>query len=510
MRIRPVFVAGVALWLAACATAPPEPAELEGDQPGECADAADNDADGLVDCDDDGCADAPDCAVNQPPSGPIVAIDPLVPTTSDSLVCSLQEPAVDPEGGEVQYAFAWTVDGEDAGIDGLVVDAERTRRDEVWTCRVTATDPEGASADETWAAVSIANTPPGPPELVLEPASPLVTEWLLCEVTDGADDADADPLVYDRQWFRNDEPFELDDDRVEAWLTEVGDTWRCQVAAWDGTAEGPAAEASVQVRIDISPHVAAGRDHSCSMQMDGTYACWGSDASGQSSGPPESFHLVAAGATTTCGSRFADTTVTCWGAVDHGQDAPPDGTFLDLDVAATHVCGVSSGNRLLAWGSATAWTQPPPEDRVTLGAASDDGCCGLRDDGSIVCFGQDTTEEPPEGAWSALDGGVDHWCALGGDGVTCWGDDSHGQVSGAPTGAFARVSAGWRHACAVEQEAGEVVCWGDDSFGQSSPPGGAFDHVSAGWYHTCGKRLDDSVVCWGCVGEDSGQCGPGL
>jgi hypothetical protein len=34
---------------------------LEGTEPGDCSDAADNDGDGLFDCDDDGCSGAPDC-----------------------------------------------------------------------------------------------------------------------------------------------------------------------------------------------------------------------------------------------------------------------------------------------------------------------------------------------------------------------------------------------------------------------------------------------------------------
>jgi hypothetical protein len=34
---------------------------VEGQNPGECSDGADNDADGLYDCDDPDCAGAPDC-----------------------------------------------------------------------------------------------------------------------------------------------------------------------------------------------------------------------------------------------------------------------------------------------------------------------------------------------------------------------------------------------------------------------------------------------------------------
>jgi len=49
----------IAVWAAGCGEggAP----EVEGDEPGECSDGTDNDGDGLIDCDDDGCAESPAC-----------------------------------------------------------------------------------------------------------------------------------------------------------------------------------------------------------------------------------------------------------------------------------------------------------------------------------------------------------------------------------------------------------------------------------------------------------------
>lgn len=40
------------------------PTAFEGDAAGECVDAADNDRDGLFDCNDDDCAGSPDCEIN--------------------------------------------------------------------------------------------------------------------------------------------------------------------------------------------------------------------------------------------------------------------------------------------------------------------------------------------------------------------------------------------------------------------------------------------------------------
>ena len=40
----------------------PAAPEYEGDETGECSDGADNDRDGLFDCEDDGCSGSPDCS----------------------------------------------------------------------------------------------------------------------------------------------------------------------------------------------------------------------------------------------------------------------------------------------------------------------------------------------------------------------------------------------------------------------------------------------------------------
>ena len=60
------------------------PAEIEGDEAGECDDGVDNDQDGLTDCDDDGCENATDCTGDDDDStsslceGPYIEIKPAV------------------------------------------------------------------------------------------------------------------------------------------------------------------------------------------------------------------------------------------------------------------------------------------------------------------------------------------------------------------------------------------------------------------------------------------------
>ncbi len=46
-----------------------EPEEFEGDEAGECSDGADNDQDGLFDCDDEDCEGSEDCDVPENSEG---------------------------------------------------------------------------------------------------------------------------------------------------------------------------------------------------------------------------------------------------------------------------------------------------------------------------------------------------------------------------------------------------------------------------------------------------------
>ena len=77
----------------------------------------------------------------------------------------------------------------------------------------------------------------------------------------------------------------------------------------------------------------------------------------------------------------------------------------------------------------------------------------------------------------------------------CWGFDFDGQAQ-APDGAFASVSAGSNHSCALA-EGGTVQCWGSDTDGPASPPSGLFRSVSAGNRHSCGITIAGDAVCWG-------------
>jgi hypothetical protein len=484
------------------------PPEREGDDPGECYDSADNDGNGLFDCDDPACSGAEECQDNLAPGAPLVRIDPETPDTTDTIRCIIETASVDPEGHLVEYAYSWTVDGNDAAVDATAVDPGQTNRGEHWMCTVVPEDEFGAVGPGSSAAVDVNNARPTAPEISIVPGAPQVTDELYCEITTESTDADGDPISYSVEWVRNGSETGITQDYVPAQSTETNDLWVCKVVPFDGFEIGSSAEDSVNVHVDVSPHVVAGQDHSCSVQLDGSYACWGANGSGQLDGPDESFWKLEAGPDFSCGIRFSDTSVRCWGDDSENQLLTPLGSYVDLAVGNSHACAVRSNAELIFWGSAYDWGDSPPGGIAVQVTAGDDYCCALMEDGAIACWGEAPAADPGS-TWTEFDGGADHFCAIGDDGVTCWGDDSYGQVSSAPTtGTFSQVSAGRRHTCAIEEGSQFVTCWGDDSHGQATPPSGTFSQVGAGWYHTCGKRPNDTVECWGCVGEDSGQCSP--
>jgi len=188
-------------------------------------------------------------------------------------------------------------------------------------------------------------------------------------------------------------------------------------------------------------------------------------------------------------------------------------------------------------------------------ASGDSHTCAIVANGRVVCWGDDSlgqlgngpgvgsVDAPgdpivlPTGTHAiALTAGAAHTCALLSDGsVSCWGDDSRGQLgNGAVTGSIdapgpaigltgpaSAVAAGAKHTCALLSD-GSVSCWGDDSSGQVgngltlgdvtapsptlSVPGFA-TAIAAGDAHTCAVMASAKVSCWG--SDSSGQIGNG-
>ena len=201
--------------------------------------------------------------------------------------------------------------------------------------------------------------------------------------------------------------------------------------------------------------ISVGWTHACALQEDGTPVCWGSNQSGKASPPPgEKFTAISSGTGHTCALRI-DGTATCWGGgINQATAAPRDETFVAISTGTEHSCGLREDGVAVCWGDGgnetctltgchSDWSpdpipQSPPEDERLASLSNDDPHCGLRTDGTPVCW----TKYVDSGLTSPPDG------------------EQFISISATPT-----------HACGLRADGG-VVCWGQNWLGQASPPDG--------------------------------------
>jgi alpha-tubulin suppressor-like RCC1 family protein len=167
--------------------------------------------------------------------------------------------------------------------------------------------------------------------------------------------------------------------------------------------------------------IAAAEDDACGIALDNTLRCWGQ---GSVTPPTGTFKQITGGWRFLCGLR-TDDTVTCWGE-DYGTVGvpPPSGTFLKISAAHENVCGLRSNAMVECWGSGDE-NQLPPTTTETFDqiAAGELLTCLLRGDQSVVCHGVGftTTNTGPSGKFVAIDANTDFACGIRTDGTAvCW------------------------------------------------------------------------------------------
>ena len=192
----------------------------------------------------------------------------------------------------------------------------------------------------------------------------------------------------------------------------------------------------------------------------------------------------------------------------------------------------------------TTTSQPEAQDNLVDIAAGTRHTCALSSSGSISCWGENENGQLGDGEFGsnvystvpvrvqditdavAIGAGWEHTCAVHATGeVSCWGDDSHGELGNGEESDFqplpvkvvdiddaVDVTAGHWHTCAL-RENGSISCWGADHDGQlgNGQIGDEFDSVvpvevtgisdavavSAGGEHTCAVHSTGEISCWG-------------
>lgn len=318
-----------------------------------------------------------------------------------------------------------------------------------------------------------------------------------------------------------------------------------EVKCWGGLSGSSLNEVdtSSPVAIDFwagAKDVAPGYSHACAVLSDGRISCIGDYRFGETGAVTrdattpvfvegiDDAVMVSVGDYLSCAVR-ASGEVLCWGDDSSGQlgdgtvglaeSAVPlavasDDAFSAV-AAADSVCGLQTNGELSCWGS------------------NFNGELGV--DPSILVASATPVDGPDLPGIVTLSGGEGHFCALLDDAsVSCWGDNTFGQLGDplitdlssampiqvAELSGVTALDSSFNFSCAL-LDGGTVSCWGDNSYGQlgldpeevpfsavATPVPDVTDaiDVAAGPYHVCARRSDASVMCWG--GNYFSQFGP--
>jgi hypothetical protein len=247
---------------------------------------------------------------------------------------------------------------------------------------------------------------------------------------------------------------------------------------------------------------------SCMIRPDESMVCW--EGSVRSNAPGGKYRALVSG--TSCAQRL-DGSLVCtrvgW------AEAYPSEPFAAVSLGPADIgCGIREDGTVTCWGGrrtdfATGLLTAPLtvpeallETTFTSVAVGSGHACGLDSTGVTVCWGDDINATgvlvPPAQVFNKLDSGSDHTCGLTADGaIVCWGNNASGQLD-TPPGTFTDFVAGGVN-CGVKTD-GSVVCWGGlpiTGGGETPYPGGAFTKVDTGGALHCGLRPDSTVACWG-------------
>ena len=95
----------------------------------------------------------------------------------------------------------------------------------------------------------------------------------------------------------------------------------------------------------------SGLGHQCGLKADGTLACWGDDADGQTTGvPTDRFRAFSVGWNHACAIKDTGT-LACWGSNLNGQTDAPAGAYVQVAAGNTFTCAIRDDGKRVCWGA---------------------------------------------------------------------------------------------------------------------------------------------------------------
>ncbi len=325
--------------------------------------------------------------------------------------------------------------------------------------------------------------------------------------------------------------------------------------------------------------VSVGRSHVCAIGTDRRVVCWSVHIDYEIIDSPSGMGSVE-DLSSSGGHACAildDATIHCWVpetltySSDRGQgDAPESGQFKVVEMGNGYGCALHLNGSPVCWGlsqyelnvmgggrtfgDAVGQNEPPSGEAFTEISLGRLHACGLREDGTPVCWGIDA-HGMEEGQYTVLSGGEGRACGVRPHGIVeCWGPWSgpvkDTKVASVAVGdewgdgvtyglledgslvrldfpghwalppdpprsdKFKTVAGGSGHLCGI-QENGEAYCWPSDNYEERWQLGeGKLIDVSPGLGrggHVCGLREDGAAVCRLFIDDplwDRGQTSP--
>ena len=232
----------------------------------------------------------------------------------------------------------------------------------------------------------------------------------------------------------------------------------------------------------------SGMTHTCAMDAQGAISCWGSNTSGSLNVPDEVFTSFSCGLNFCCGITTAETNnIRCWGDNSSQQSTPPEGTFVQVAAGdSRHACAVDGAGEMVCWGFdyGLSGAENPllvpdeAEGEVRIGHKY---TMALASDGSAIGWGKDGSGQssPPADTFRDVRGGIVHSCGLREDGsLTCWGSNSLDRCEFPPGDNYTQIDVGQFHSCALGDD-GLATCWGSGTCHEDFCPGN----------YECGKMV---------------------
>jgi len=428
----------------------------------------------------------PACAITSPDAGAST-----VP--GDTTACLVVSDADTPP---TSLAVTWRVEPSGAEVSGPSPDesglscATVPLEDGDARLEGMVTDPEGLSGLCTQD-LTIDSAAPVPPEVALSPDPTTTQDDLTATLVTSPTDAEGESLAVSWSWSVDGAlQSDLTDAVLPASATTRGEVWMVTALAESG--EGMAS-AEIVNSPPGAPTLALSPDPPTET-LDGLrcdIVAPSEDADGDLVTYQVAWQLD--------GVDWA-------GSVETDSEAGDTLPVSALDEEQVWRCVVTPEDGIEAGTSAAVETTVLERRFVGISAGAWHACA-WDDLGRVSCWGDDSdgqVSSTPDDVFVVVDASTRHSCGLtDGDELRCWGlddggDMDKGQVSDVPTsGAWAVIGAAGSNNCAIDT-AGSLSCWGNTDDGRSDPPSGSdYVEVVGGVSWLCATDSTGAVTCWG-------------